>query len=437
MADASRKVVTYIVIGAGNRGTVYSHFAKENPHLAKIVGIAEPRPFNRNLFLKNFGSEIPPENVFNDWKEAASRPKFADAVVIATPDQLHTEPAIQFANLGYNILVEKPLAIKEEDCIEICKAVKKNNVILAVGHVLRYHPYTQKIKEIIASGLIGEIINIQHLEPVGYWHFAHSYVRGNWKNTSTSTFSLMAKSCHDIDWIRYIMNVPCTKISSFGNLTHFKKEKKPKEARDALRCLDCNIKEQCSYSATKVYLDAVKRGVVGWPVNVIVNSDPSEESVIQALEDGPYGLCVYESENNVCDHQVVNLEFEGGKTASFTMVAFTKEICVRKTRIFGTHGELEGDGASKIKVIDFRGKEELHLFEPAMISMETMMRGHEFADWHLMNNFVEAVSIGSSSKILSGPEETLESHLLVFAAERSRLEGKTIDVSGESQKALF
>jgi len=420
--------LTYVVVGAGNRGSVYALYGLENPSLAQVVGVADPSEYRRRAFLRTHQAQnIPPENVFKDWTELLQRDKIADCVVIATPDSLHVEPAIAFANKGYHILVEKPLAVKEEDCKRIVKAAKDNNVILAVGHVMRYTPYTQKVKELVSSGVLGEVINIQHLEPVGHHHFAHSYVRGNWRNEATATFSLMAKSCHDIDWIRYIIGERCSKVSSFGSLKHFKKSNKPKEAGGATRCLDCPIADTCTYSAKKIYLDRVKQGHVGWPVSIIVTREPDIESVGDALREGPYGRCAYESDNDVCDNQVVNMEFESGKTSSFTMVAYSKDMCVRKTRIFGTEGELECDGHSIVHT-NFHEDMKRTVYTPEA-KTDTKMTGHDSADWYLMDSFVRAVATKDPSQILSGPDETLESHLIVFAAEKARKTNQVVETS--------
>jgi len=426
-----QRMVTYIVIGAGNRGSIYGLYAFENPTLAKVVAVAEPRKYRMDTFLKKH-PHITQDNVFSDWRDILKREKFADAVVIATPDTMHKEPVIEFAKKGYHILVEKPMAIKEEECGLMTKAAKENNVILAVGHVMRYTPYTQKIKEIVDSGRIGKIVTIQHVEPVGYWHFAHSYVRGNWRREDQATFSLMAKSCHDIDWIRYIMGAPCTKVTSFGSLNYFTKENKPKEAGDVTKCVDCSIKDSCPYSATNIYLEAFKKGNSAWPVSVIVNSDPSVESVTEALQNGPYGRCVFEADNDVCDNQIVNMEFEGGRTASFTMIAFSEDLCVRKTRVYGTHGQLECDGTN-ITVTDFRSGMSKEVVTPEGISGKSQMTGHQGGDWYLMDSFIAAVAFNDQELILSGPKETLESHLLVFAAERSRHNG-TVETTTEITK---
>jgi len=423
------QMLRYITIGAGNRGNVYAWYALENPERAQVVGVVEPSEYRRRTFLQKFQklNTIPEDNIFTDWRQLVQREKFADAVVITTPDNQHAEAAIALANKGYHILVEKPLAVTEQDCINITSAAKQNNVILAVCHVMRYTPYTQKIKELIDSGVLGDVVNVHHLEPVGHWHFAHSYVRGNWRKESDSTFSLMAKSCHDIDWLRYIMGVPCQRVSSFGSLRHFRKESKPKEAGNATRCLDCNVSDSCPYSATKVYLDAVKSGVTTWPVHVICSSEPDIESVTDALRTGPYGQCVYESDNEVVDNQVVNMEFEGGKTVAFSMVAFTQELCVRQTRIHGTHGQLVCDGTNIVHS-DFRGKGSETTYTPK-VEKDTRMSGHGYADWYLMDSFVQAVLLNDPSKIISGPEETLESHLIVFAAEKARRERTVVDTS--------
>lgn len=411
--------VEMIIAGAGDRGFVYASYAKEHPDSVKVVGVAEPRDYYREKMVSEHG--IPEENVFTDWKDMAKRAKFADAVIITTQDHMHRDPAIAFAKKGYHILLEKPMAPDEKSCRDITKAALSKKVIFAVGHVLRYTDYTQHLKGIIDSGLIGDVISIQHLEPVGFWHQAHSFVRGNWRNEKESSFMLLTKSCHDIDWIRYIIGKKCKSVSSFGSLTHFKRENKPSIAGD--NCLECDYEPQCPYSAKRIYLNLVKHGKLGWPVSV-VTPDTTKAGVIKALREGPYGRCVYECDNDVVDHQVVNMEFVDGETATFTMTAFTKAR-PRETRIFGTRGEIYGNGL-KIQVFDFlTGRSEIiDLSEDEQESLT----GHGGGDYGLIDAFVKAVADNDMSKVLSGPEETLESHLITFAAEKSRLQKKIIEI---------
>ncbi|MBN2229361.1 MAG: Gfo/Idh/MocA family oxidoreductase [Candidatus Thorarchaeota archaeon] len=414
------KPVELVIVGAGDRGFVYAAYAKLHPDRARIVGVAEPREYYRTKMVEDHN--IPQENVFTDWKDLAKKPKIADAVIIATRDHMHKDTAIAFAKKDYHILLEKPMAPDEKSCKDITKAVVSQKIIFAVGHVLRYTRYTQELKSIIDSGLIGDVISIQHLEPVGYWHQAHSFVRGNWRNEKESAFMLLTKSCHDIDWIRYIVGKKCKTISSFGSLTHFKKENKPSIAGD--NCLDCDYEPQCPYSAKHIYLNLVKHGKLGWPVSV-VTPDVTVAGVIKALREGQYGRCVYECDNDVVDHQIVNLEFEDGETASFTMTAFTKAR-PRETRIFGTRGEIYGNG-TKIQVFEFlTGRSEI--VDLSQDEKPEALSDHGGGDYGLIHAFVTAVSENDATKILSGPEETLESHLMTFAAERSRIERKVIDV---------
>lgn len=408
--------VTIMIVGAGNRGTGYARNATATGK-AKIVGVAEPRQHWRERMAKEYN--IPEENVFTDWKDAAAAEKFCDAVVVSTQDSMHTEPAIAFANKGYHMLLEKPLAPTAEECEKICQAAIDNNIIFSVGHVLRYTPYTKKVKEIIESGVIGEVVSLQHLEPVTYWHQAHSYIRGNWRNEEESSFMLLAKSCHDVDWIRYIMNGKISHISSFGSLHHFKKENQPEKASS--RCLDCEVEGECAYSAKRIYMGRAEKGDFGWPVDVIT-SDLTKEGVLKALEEGPYGRCVYDCDNDVVDHQVVNLEFEDGRTASMTMTGFNIGTNGRKTNIFGTKGELLCDGVN-ITHVDFLTEERIEIDCSGGEGMAS--DGHGGGDAGLTSSFVEALAQNDSSIIVSGPEETLETHLAVFAAERSRLE-KTV-----------
>ena len=417
------KQVKILIVGCGARGSGYGRFVLACPERAKVVAIAEPIAERRNAV--GDAHNVPPEYRFNSWEDVARLPRLADAVLICTQDQMHEAPAIAFAQLGYDILLEKPMAPTAESCRRIVAAVKKAGVLFAVCHVLRYTAYTRKLKEVLASGAIGEIINIQHLEPVGYWHQAHSFVRGNWRNEEESSFMLLAKCCHDVDWLRYVMNRPCRQVQSFGTLKHFRSECAPKGA--ATRCLDCpaEIEGNCPYSALKIYLrDRLDKGHSGWPVNVLAH-EVTRETILDALRNGPYGRCVYACDNDVVDNQIVNMIFDNGSTVSMTMTAFNAHGG-RLTRIFGTRGSIDTD-SNTIILFDFL-TEKKTVIDTAIKNDGGILSGHGGGDGGLMDAFVSAVAEQDPSKILSGTDETLESHLMVFAAEESRKNGKVMDI---------
>nr|XP_039261569.1 putative oxidoreductase YteT isoform X1 [Styela clava] len=430
------RLLRCIILGGGNRGQNYASYALDFPQLVKIVAIADPRLHVRKQFERLY--HIPERMQFKDWLEIAALDKIADFVCICTPNTSHKQACVAFARKKYHILLEKPMATTKQDCIEIVKECKENKVMLTVCHVLRYYPPNKKIKELIDSGIIGDVVNIQHLEPIGFCHFAHNYVRGKFGNAIASCSSLLAKSCHDIDLILFWMggqkgiddrtSCVCTRVSSFGSLIHFKKENKPEGAGD--RCYECSVVNSCPYSASRMYLDRAKSGHWGWPVSFV--TDVEDIAVLtDRLQNGPYGRCVYACDNDVCDNQVVNFQFSGGQIATFSMVAFAKNDRDRKTRIFGTRGEISYVGGSHVKHYDFltRNTKEYHC--TAGLGDMTRMKGHSGADFHLMDSFVKAVMYNDPSYIQSGPDETLKSHMLVFAAEESRLKGKTLKVSSD------
>ena len=417
------KQVKILIVGCGARGSGYGRFVLACPERAKVVAIAEPIAERRNAV--GDAHNVPQEYRFNSWEDVARLPLLADAVLICTQDQMHEAPAIAFAQLGYDILLEKPMAPTAESCRRIVAAVKKAGVLFAVCHVLRYTAYTRKLKEVLASGAIGEIINIQHLEPVGYWHQAHSFVRGNWRNEEESSFMLLAKCCHDVDWLRYVMNRPCRQVQSFGTLKHFRSECAPKGA--ATRCLDCpaEIEKNCPYSAIKIYLrDRLDKGHSGWPVNVLAH-EVTRETILDALRNGPYGRCVYACDNDVVDNQIVNMIFDNGSTVSMTMTAFNSHGG-RLTRIFGTRGSIDTD-SNTITLFDFLTDKKT-VIDTAIKNDGGILSGHGGGDGGLMDAFVSAVAEQDPSKILSGTDETLESHLMVFAAEESRKNGKVVAI---------
>ncbi len=418
--------VRIAICGAGYRGLIrYGAYAEHFGDRAQIVAVAEPREWFRNHAVSTH--KIPAENVFLDWREMVKQPKLADAVIVSTQDKEHSEPAIAFMNKGYDVLLEKPMATTEEECRAITAAAKKNNVLLAVCHVLRYSPYFRKLKEIVDSGALGTVVNVRHVERIGFWHFAHSYVRGNWRNEALSSPMILAKCCHDMDILRFIIGKRCLKISSFGSLSHFTKENCPPQAprgADA-RCVNCSLAEkECPYSATRFYGDMLKQGNHDWPLNIITQ-DYTTTGLDRALREGPYGRCVYQCDNDVCDHQVVSALFEDGITAEFTASAFTDKE-ERHTEIMGTHGELFGDSRT-IRVTDFRSRETV---EHRVADLEISgLGGHLGGDYGIMHDFVTAVRERNPEAILSGPEISLESHLMTFAAERSRLKNSVEVIS--------
>ena len=408
--------VTVTVIGAGIRGRGFGQWMLEHPDRARVVAVAEPLAVRRERFAA--AHNLSPDKVFADWRDLLDGERIADCVLVTTQDSMHRDPALQAAKMGYHIMVEKPLAPTEQDCREIVSAVQDAGVVFAVGHVLRYTPYSRALKSVVDSGRLGEVMSVQHLEPVGYWHQAHSFVRGNWRNEGVSTFMLMSKSCHDIDWLQHIVGQPVARVSSFGSRSHFDAAHRPVGA--AGRCVDCSpqVEKSCPFSAVRFYGGRLARGDHRWPLNVIIE-DFTEEALHTALREGPYGRCVYDCDNDVVDHQVAILEFAGGATATFTMTGFN-EIGHRKTRIFGTRGELEGNGET-LRIFDFLT--DSHEVIDTTAGDPTAADGHGGGDAGLMDAFIRAVATGEQAAILSGPQATLDSHLAVFATERARRTG--------------
>ena len=402
---------TLAVIGAGGRGTTYSSWVGEHPERAKIVAVAEPNEVRRRRLAA--AHDIPPERCFASWQELVAAGRVAEAAIVATQDAHHVEPAVALAGAGYHLLLEKPMAPSVAGCQAIVEAVRSAGVMLAVCHVMRYMPYTKLLRQVLDSGRIGEIVNIQHLEPIGYWHHAHSFVRGHWRNEAQSSFILLAKSCHDVDWLRYVVGRPIRSVASFGGLTHFRAENRPAGAAE--RCVDCQLEPTCAYSAKKLYLGAIAKGELGWPVSTITD-EVTRDGVLEALETGPYGRCVYSCDNDVADHQEVGIEFDGGVTASFTMTAFAPKGH-RRTQIFGTKGSIDGDG-ERLEIVDFLSDSTELLEVPSEGS--DAATGHGGGDAGLMDAFTAALAADDPTLIESGPEESLETHLAVFAAERSR-----------------
>lgn len=421
--------LTVAVVGCGSRGRTYASYALEHPNQMRVVAIAEPDRHRREAMATEHHIERDSPALACDWKDWSEEILATfDAVIIATLDHLHEAPAIYFAENGKHLLLEKPMAPTLEACERIAKAVQDNKVMMAVCHVYRYAPYTRVIREIVQSGQIGAVQTIQHLEPVGWWHYAHSFVRGNWRNEKESSFMLMSKSCHDMDWLDCIMGGPPNTVFSSGTLRHFTANNKPANAAD--RCLDCELSNTCPYSASTWYLNALNRGETGWPIDVITR-DISKDGIMAALRSGPYGRCVYSCDNDVVDTQHVLGLYEDGRSFNFTMTAFTADGG-RKTRIFGDQGMLEYDGSEPIRSetkTEWKPATLRHLdFSTGHYSYieinptppKSKLNGHGFADFYLMQAWTEALLTDNPALLLSDATASLQSHKTVFIAEKSR-----------------
>lgn len=409
----NRKKVSAILIGAGNRGAeAYASYALSHPEELEFVGIAEPRDERREEFRQKHG--IPVENAFKSYEEVFLREKFADFVLIATQDHMHTEPMAMAMEKGYDILVEKPISPVKEELEDLKKKSVTYEGMLSVCHVLRYSPFFRKVKEVIDSGRLGELITIQHMESIGFWHMAHSFVRGNWRNTKESSPIILAKTCHDFDILLWLTGKKCLRVSSFGGLRHFKEEMAPVGATK--RCTDgCPHKETCPFYAPRFYMEHERAVVDGF--RKVVTMDETREGLMKALETGPYGRCVYHCDNDVCDHQIVNMEMEDGLTISFTVSAFTN-ACERTITIHGTRGELRGNmEEDRVEVIDFlTGEKEV-------MKLETPKVGHSGSDESMMRELTALIAEGRQKENISNATQAIDSHLIAFAAEESRLGG--------------
>lgn len=403
-------MIRAIMLGAGNRGLgTYGEFALKHPNDLSFIAIAEPDEQRRHYFAEKH--HIESEMMFHHGQDVLKKPKFADAIFICTQDQQHTDYVLKAMRLGYHVFLEKPMATKPKDILKIVNQQNLYHRKLVVAHVLRYSPFFMKIKQILNERVIGDVIAMDHIEHVGDIHYSHSYVRGNWRNEHLASPMILAKSCHDMDIMLYLLEQKPIRISSFGELTHFKAS----TMKDVPNfCIDgCKHEKTCRYEARKIYLNAPD-----W-MKYPVSNDFSEEAILKALEDGPYGRCVYRSDNNVVDHQSVIIQFEKGITVNFMMVAFTNEI-KRTIHIMGTKGELWADMNEKnIKVKPF-GQDSY------LVQVKHEESGHGGGDQGVMKKFIHALTYDWETK--DDVSDAALSHLMAFAAEESRITGKTIQM---------
>jgi predicted dehydrogenase len=449
-----------VLVGAGQRGMgSYGPYAIHHPDEINFIAVAEPVPDRRLSFAEQHN--IPTENQYPSWEELLRKPRLGEAALICTQDQMHTEPTISALIAGYDVLLEKPMAPTLDECRVLVKTAAENSRQLHICHVLRYTRHFKKMKAVVESGVLGDIVNVSHRENVAWYHMAHSFVRGNWRNLAQSTPMILAKCCHDLDILVWLLDDHCETLNSVGDLIHYRVENAPEGATK--RCLDgCAVIDTCRYYAPFIYVDhtplwrsiadtgkgiekwatstiQTNPGLIkilskfipdlkilvdyrGWPSSAVAD-DATPENIMTALMDGPYGRCVYHCDNDVVDNQVVSMKFQTGTSVTLTMHGHS-HLEGRSTRIEGSNATLMAEfsyGGSWVEVNEHRSDRRTRYDTTA--SLES---GHGGGDFGLMAGFVRALREKDENLALTSARTSLESHLMAFAAEDARLNTKTV-----------
>ena len=416
------KALKAILIGAGNRGITYTDQMAHMPEKYEVIAVAEPVE-SRREYIKNKHS-ISDEMCFSDWKDLLALGKIADFAIIATMDRMHFEPCMNAIAAGYDILLEKPVCPSPQECMKIADAAEKKGVKIVVCHVLRYTPLFMTIKDLIDNGRIGKVMSINHEECVGNIHQSHSFVRGNWGNSGRSSCMLLQKSCHDMDILQWLIGTGLKKVQSFGMLSYFKEENAPKDAPEF--CIEgCPQGDKCPYNAVNLYLNNEGKHWRDWFRSACTHmADPTDSDVKKAISTTQYGKCVFKCDNDVVDHQTVNLLFEGDVTVTFTMNAFNKGG--RFIHIMGTKGEIRAalDGETPITLYDFEQDETT---EVPMMSADGITGGHGGGDEGIVMALYDYLTDNYTGQSISDIRTSCNNHLIAFAAEKARETGTVVD----------
>ncbi len=415
MEARGQEQIQAVIIGAGARGNqVFAELMRRHAMGWRVSAVVEPDELRRSAFCVRH--EIPPERAFQDLEQLLEQPKLGDVAFICTPDVTHYSICARVSAAGYDVLLEKPIATSLPDCLALLDVQRTHRNRIFVAHVLRYSPFFRTLKEIVASRQYGLVRNIRLTENVGHWHFAHSYVRGSWRRREDSAPIVLTKSSHDLDLIAWLLETDRPAfVSSFGTLEYFTPVNAPPEA--AGRCLDCVLKDTCRYSATQFYL----HDRPGWPYDVVAPAQAGIEARHEALRTGPYGRCVWHSDNDVCDNQTVSIQFESGIHATFGLYALSADN-TRRVTVLTDAAEIGGDlHQGLLTVTPLTGR--VDDVRPEAIALPQAEDHHGGGDYMLLRTLYEHLTTGAHAHVMSSLESSIASHVLAFLADESRRMG--------------
>ncbi len=417
-----KKPITAIIVGGGHRSFIYADYALEHPDELQIVGIADPDKSRCEAAVKKYGFAA--ENCYNSAEELATKGKLADAIINGTMDKDHVKTSLPLLKAGYDMLLEKPFAVNQEEMMTLIDTVKENGNKVMICHVLRYAQFYKQIKQIIHDGKIGDIISIQLCEDVSYHHYATSYVRGKWGNSNKSgTSMLLAKCCHDLDIMMWLMeDVKPEFVTSTGTLQYFNKKNAPADSGE--RCMvDCKYVDTCNLSARRIYLDMPEKwDFYVWPE---LHHASYGEKYEYLKNTSPFGKCAFKCDNNIVDHQTVMIQFKGGATGSHNLTGGTA-FSQRIVRVIGTKGEINGTFESQKFTVSYINphKENDHISETFDLSDAcSAFIGHGGGDHALVTDFIQFVTGGETSISCTDIIDSISGHMIVFAADKSMQNG--------------
>ena len=411
------KRFTLAILGCGNRGTMFARAFQVLKEQFEIVAFCDKNPSQIKRIHTLYGFEKVVDYYSN---EEFLKEKRADALVIATDDRYHVPQCLRALELGYDVLLEKPISDNRKELYALLDMQKKTGRKVVVCHELRYGAGYIKCAELLKSGVIGKLYAIDASERVVYWHWAQAYVRGmeNLADPSVSHPAILAKCSHDLDLIQSYAQSKCDTVSSIGSRFFFTPEHAPDGATEW--CLDCPHIQTCPYSAKRVYVDAWHEAgepVYGWPYNKATLDAPfTEEKLLAGLRTRAYGKCVFFINRDLVDHQFVQMRFQNGVTASLKMVYGATPG--RRITFYGTHGEIQMDERlDELSVMPYGGATQT-------LSLCTIVEGgnaHGGGDGVLIRSFYGILT--GEIPPLTSLEESLECHLIGIAAEESRKRG--------------
>ena len=394
------------VIGCGLRADGYLQELKSGMGKEwELAALADPKPLAIETYRKIYGH--PELRVFADGPEMLkAMPGELDAVIIASPNALHLEALLPALERNLIVMLEKPVATTVEDCRSMWDAyVKAGYPPLAVGFVLRYTAFYRKAKEIIDSGAIGQVMSIEAAELLGP-PLTSVFTRGWRRKNGVAGSFLLEKCSHDMDILNCLAGAPAVSVSSFGKRTVF--VPKPEAA---MHCRDCRLHEDCRYSAGNI-------------APYLMNTPRRDElgALIPQHED----LCVFNSDKDVPDHQVVNVAYENGVLAAFTL-CMDQPVNARTLRVNGSEGQICGDiGREELYVTYHRRSigEELPVERVPLVHDNS---SHHGGDSVLVNQ-LKAMLRGETVVPLAGLREGVEACMVALGAERSLVEGRIVEV---------